>query len=66
MTENLPHFISADAIANSGFAGEASKMLQQHKPHAREVQERTVAAARSSLVEEEIAHLTRMKQCLDG
>ena len=66
MTDNLPHFISADAIANSGFAGEASKMLQQHNPHVREAQERTVVAARSSLVEEEIAHLTRMKQCLDG
>ena len=66
MTDNFPNLVSADAIANSGFAGEARKMVQQHKPHVREVQERTDAAARSPLIEEEIAHLTRMKQCLDG
>jgi hypothetical protein len=66
MTDNLPYFVSTKAIANNGFAVEASKMLQQLEPHAQEVPERADLAAQALAIKEEIAHLTRMKQCLDG
>jgi hypothetical protein len=56
MTDNLPYFVSAEAIANSSFAAEARKMLRQLEPNGREVHERTDGAARSSVIEEEIAH----------
>ena len=66
MTDNLPYFVSTKAIANSNSAVEARKMLQQLEPHAREAPERADAVAQALAVEEDIAHLTRMKQCLDG
>ena len=66
MTDNLAHFVSTEAIANSNLAVEARKMLQQLEPHAREAPERADAVAQALAIKEEIAHLTRMKQCLDG
>ena len=66
MTDNLPHFVSTEAIANNNLAVEVRKMLQQLEPHAREVPEGADVVAQALAIKEEIAHLTRMKQCLDG